>query len=189
MVPNWDVGVNFAHTLRFCCTFVHFCPLKWYACLLCMCGWGCQVSYPWVKVEPGVLKDPPVPYGTVAPRIHAAVEQLALEMPDEAIEAQKPGNRGLMLSELQGILRRCADGDPEDPRWDELRLRTLDRMARLLRLYQPDQPRERQGAGDPRLLAAQAARILEELETRNLESPGRGLKESEASGRLGQESG
>lgn len=123
-------------------------------------------SYPWVKVEPDTLTSGPVPYGTVAPRIQAAVQQMAHEMPDEVIEAQKPGNRGLMLSELQGILGRCADGDPEDPRWDELRLRTLDRMARLLRLYQPDQPRERQGAGDPRLLASQAARILEELEGR-----------------------
>lgn len=157
------------------------------------------MSYPWVKVEPDVLKDQPVPYGTVAPRIHAAVQQLAEglgedrrgmahEMPDEVIEDQKPGNRGLMLTELQGILGRCADGDPEDPRWDELRLRALDRMARLLRLYQPDKPRERHGAGDPRLLASQAARILEELETRSLEGPGRGLKESEASGRLEQAS-
>jgi hypothetical protein len=123
-------------------------------------------AYPWVKVEPDTLNPGPVPYGTVAPRIQAAAQQLAHEMPDEVIEDQKPGNRGLMLAELQGILSRCADGDPEDPRWDELRLRALDRMARLLRLYQPDKPRERVGAGDPRLLASQAARILEELEGR-----------------------
>jgi hypothetical protein len=102
----------------------------------------------------------------MAPRIQADVSRLAQEMPDDIIEAQKPGNRGLMLAELQGILQRCADGDPEDPRWDELRLRTLDRMARLLRLYQADKPRESRGAGDPRLLASQAARILEELEGR-----------------------
>lgn len=129
-------------------------------------------KYPWVKVEPDVLKSQPVPYGTVAPRIHAAVAAMAHEMPDEVIEAQKPGNRGLMLTELQGILSRCADGDPEDPRWDELRLRTLDRMARLLRLYQPDLPRERRGAGDPRILASAAARILAELEGRLTEETG-----------------
>lgn len=126
---------------------------------------GVTVAYPWIKVEPETLKVVE-PYGTLAPRITAAVQQMAQEMPDEVIEAQKPGNRGLMLQELQGILGRCADGDPEDPRWDELRLRTLDRMARLLRLYQPDQPRERPGAGDPRLLVAQASRILDELEQR-----------------------
>lgn len=128
------------------------------------------MSYPWVKVEPDTLNPRPEPYGVLAPRIQAAVAAMAQEMPDETIEAQKPGNRGLMLAELQGILSRCADGDPEDPRWDELRLRTLDRLARLLRLYQPDQPRERLGAGDPRLLASQAARILEELEARGLET-------------------
>lgn len=124
-------------------------------------------SYPWIKVESGGLKEPePVPYGTVAPRIQADVQRWAQEMPDEVIEEQKPGNRGLMLAELQGILARCSDGDEQDPRWDELRLRTLDRMARLLRLYQPDAPRDRGGLSDPRLLAARAARLLDELEQR-----------------------
>lgn len=132
----------------------------------CMCPDRRRVvSYPWVKVEPSTLKDP-VPYGTVAPRIRDSIADLPHEIPDELIEEQKPGNRGFMLAQIQAILARCDDGNPEDPRWDELRLRALDRFARLARVYQGDEPKARRGPGDPRILAAAAARILDELEDR-----------------------
>lgn len=105
----------------------------------------------------------PAPYGSSAPAVRDRVERLLPEISDEVIEAQKAGNRALMLSELQGILSRCDEGDPQDPRWDELRLRCLDRFAKLARIYESDAPRDRQGPGDPRLLRVQAARFLEDL--------------------------
>jgi hypothetical protein len=106
-------------------------------------------------------------YGVTAPQIQRQLRALPPEVDDDLIEAQKPGNRGIMLSELQGILALCAEGDPDDPRWSELKLRCLDRMAKLLRLYEP-QKSDDSGAGglDPRALAASAAAVLDALEAK-----------------------
>lgn len=103
---------------------------------------------------------------TLVPRV---LRELAAEIPDEAVEEQKPGNRGLMLQALQGILHRCevrADEDPGDPRWPELELRTLDRLAKLMRLYEAQAPRSREGDVDRARMQQRAAGDLAALEAK-----------------------
>lgn len=119
-------------------------------------------SYPWVRKN-----DDPTPrlgYGTVSPAVEQRLRDLPHAIRDEDIERDKAGFRGLFLEQLRAILDRCDNGDPDDPRWDELRLRTLDRMAKLLRVYEPDAPTQKQGPGDARILAEAASRALVELE-------------------------
>ncbi len=118
-------------------------------------------SYPWVKDQGVVVQGS---FGTQAPAVEARIRDLPHEITDEHIERDKAGHRGMFLEQLRGIWERCDQGDPEDPRWDELRLRTLDRFAKLARIYEPDAPTSKQGPGDPRILAGQAAAALTELE-------------------------
>lgn len=120
-----------------------------------------MVSYPWVQGPGTVVQGS---FGTQAPAVREQVRNLPREITEEQIERDKAGHRGLFLEQLQAILARCDEGDPDDPRWDELRLRTLDRLAKLTRVYEPDAPTTKQGPGDPRILAGQAARALMELE-------------------------
>lgn len=124
------------------------------------------MAYPWVESSGrNVTWDPQGQgFGSHAPAVIQALKDLVPEVTEEQIERDKPGHRGLFLHQFQGILARCDEGDPQDPRWDELRLRCLDRMAKLLRVYEPDAPAVRQGPGDARILAAQAAAGLLELE-------------------------
>lgn len=103
-------------------------------------------------------------YGRAGGGVERAVRELPHEIRDEDIERDKPGHRGLFLAQFQGILDRCDQGDPDDPRWDELRLRCLDRMAKLLRVYEPDPARVKTGPGNPADLARQAAAALTALE-------------------------
>lgn len=121
-------------------------------------------TYPWVKEPGSQVSVNPGSYGSNEAAVRAAVAALPHEITDEQIERDKPGHRGLFLAELRGILDRCNSGDPDDPRWDELRLRTLDRFAKLARIYEPDAPSQKQGPGNPRDLANQAAAALVELE-------------------------
>jgi hypothetical protein len=116
-------------------------------------------SYPWVNGQ-----APTVSYGTAAAAVRARIAELPHAIRDEDIERDKAGHRGLFLEELRGILDRCNSGDPDDPRWDELRLRTLDRFAKLARIFEPDAPTQKKGPGDQRVLADQASRALSELE-------------------------
>lgn len=133
--------------------------------LSCMPGSGGVVSYPWVQAGSQVRVDPGLgSYGAVAPAVEKELRGLAHEIPDEQIERDKPGHRGLFLGELRGILAACDAGDPDDPRWYELKLRALDRMAKLLRVYEADAPSVKAGPGDARILASQAAAALAELE-------------------------
>lgn len=125
-----------------------------------------QVSYPWVNGS-NELSDSGSSFGTTAPVVQARIKDasgLAHEITDEQIERDKAGNRGLFMAEFRKILADCDQGDQDDPRWHELRLRTLDRMAKLTRVYEPDAPTVRQGPGDPRILAGQAAAFLTEME-------------------------
>lgn len=115
--------------------------------------------YPWVNRTQ--VADPARP---VAPVVEAAIRGLGYQITDEQIERDKAGHRGLFLTELKGILSRCDAGDPDDPRWDELRLRALDRLAKLARIYELDAPKQRHGPGNPRDLANAAAAALVELE-------------------------
>lgn len=122
------------------------------------------MSYPWVD---GPAELSVGGYGAQAPAVAArikAASNLAHEITDEQIERDKAGNRGLFMAEFRKILDDCDNGDQDDPRWHELRLRTLDRMAKLTRVYEPDAPSVRQGPGDPRILAGQAAAFLTEME-------------------------
>lgn len=132
-------------------------------------------SYPWVRKDddPSWVKDagtqvPVSPgvgsYGTNEPAIRDKLRKLPQAVRDEDIERDKPGHRGLFLEQFLAVLDRCDNGDPDDPRWDELRLRTLDRMAKLLRVYEADAPTAKQGPGNPRDLANAAAAALVELE-------------------------
>lgn len=121
------------------------------------------MSYPWVTNAPQVQ----VGYGTVAPAVERELRGLAHEIRDEDLERDKAGYRGLFLSQLKGILDRCDTGNdmsPDDPRWDELRLRALDRFAKLARVYEADAPKQKQGPGNPRDLANAAAAALIEIE-------------------------
>lgn len=131
-------------------------------------------SYPWVRRDddpPRVREGAPVTwdpgsYGSNAAAVERRVRDLPHEIRDEDIERDKPGYRGLFLAQFQGILARCDLGDPDDPRWDELRLRCLDRMGKLLRVFEADAAAVRQGPADARILAGQAAAALTELEQR-----------------------
>lgn len=120
-------------------------------------------SYPWVDRQAPVTVNPGS-FGSSEPAIREKLRKLPQAIRDEDIERDKPGHRGLFLEQFQAILDRCDSGDPDDPRWDELRLRTLDRMAKLLRVYEADAPTGRQGPGNPKDLADAAARALVELE-------------------------
>lgn len=121
-----------------------------------------------VKWEPGTLAGvQDLSFGRQAPRELSVLRGLGSEVSDEDVEAQKPGNRGLMLTELQGILRRCrvqGEDNPGDPRWDELALRTLDRLAKLMRLYEVSGVRVREGDVDRVRMQARVAADLEVLE-------------------------
>jgi hypothetical protein len=103
-------------------------------------------------------------FGAVSPGVQARIKALPHQITDEDIERDKAGNRGLFMAEFQKILDDCDNGDPDDPRWHELRLRTLDRMAKLTRVYEADAPTAKQGPGNPRDLANAAAAALVELE-------------------------
>lgn len=73
---------------------------------------------------------------------------LSLSLPasldDAAVEAQKAGNRGILLRRLEGLIALCEaqlEGDElggQDIRWAELKLRCLDRVGRLLRVDRVD---------------------------------------------------
>jgi len=123
-----------------------------------------------VRWEPSNLRGVDrLSFGQQAPQELAVLADLAPEITDEQIEASKPGNRGLMLEELRGILNRCRAGTedfPGDPRWDELRLRTLDRLAKLTRAYEPQAPRDREGDVDRVRLAARIHADIEFLESK-----------------------
>lgn len=121
------------------------------------------MSYPWVNGSRDMsVRDSS--FGTTSPAVEAKIKDLPHEITDEHIERDKAGHRGLFLEQLKGIWDRCDAGDPDDPRWDELRLRTLDRFAKLARIYEADAPGTKQGPGNPRDLARAAAEKLTELE-------------------------
>lgn len=120
------------------------------------------VSYPWVREGAGTVVQGS--FGSQAPAVEARIKQLPHEIRDEDIERDKPGYRGFLLQELRGVLQLCDQGDEDDPRWPELRLRALDRVAKLLRVYEPDAPAVRQGPGNPADLVRAAAEKLKELE-------------------------
>jgi hypothetical protein len=122
---------------------------------------GVGVSYPWAREREMVARGS---FGSQAPAVERELRGLAHEVTDEMLERDKAGYRGIFLAQLQGILERCDDGNPDDPRWDELRLRALDRLAKLTRIYESEAPVSKQGPGDPRILAGQAAAALAELE-------------------------
>lgn len=126
-------------------------------------------SYPWVSGAAQVYEDPGPAFGTVAAAVTRQLRDLPHEVRDEDIERDKAGHRGLFLAELRGILDRCNQGDPDDPRWDELRLRTLDRFAKLARIYEPDAASGKSGPGNPKDLASAAAAALDELEASRAE--------------------
>lgn len=120
--------------------------------------------YPWVKDTPPTVTVNPGSFGASEPAIRDKLRQLPHSITDEDIERDKAGNRGLFMDQFLAVLARCDDGDPDDPRWDELRLRTLDRLAKLTRVYEPDAPSVKRGPGNPKDLAETAARALAELE-------------------------
>jgi hypothetical protein len=126
------------------------------------------MSYPWVTTNPSVDEGSGSrvqgSFGVLGPAAERDLRGLAHEIRDEDLERDKAGYRGIFLHELRGILARCDNGDEDDPRWDELRLRCLDRLAKLTRIYEADAPASKQGPGDPRALARQAAHALTELE-------------------------
>jgi hypothetical protein len=121
-----------------------------------------------VRWEPRELDLGPGPqFGSRAPAIQARIRELAHEVTDTVIEEQKPGNRGLMLNSIKEILAQCEDGDPDDPRWAELKLRALDRMAKLLRLYEPQAAEDKpQGDLDRERLMQGALASLDEMEAK-----------------------
>ena len=115
------------------------------------------MSYPWVK-EPGSQVQ------VAVAAVEARIRDLPHEITDEQIERDKAGNRGVFMAEFRKILADCDRGDPDDPRWHELRLRCLKEMARLTRVYEADAPTQKQGPGNPRDLANAAAADLVQLE-------------------------
>lgn len=91
----------------------------------------------------------------------------ATRVTDALIEESKAEHRGLILDQLLSILRACEDEGTSDPRFLEIRLRTIDRLVRLLRLDVPQvQVAAVSGEGDRVALVARAAKVLEELEGR-----------------------
>ena len=62
------------------------------------------------------------------------------ELTDEDIERMAPAVRGLVAKRLESLYRECQerleDAEPghQDARWAELKLRCLDRQAKLFRL-------------------------------------------------------
>ena len=121
-----------------------------------------------VRWEPGALGvEAGSSFGRDASGVLASLRGLAVEVTDEDVEVQRAGNRGLMLAELRGILARCREQgleSPGDPRWDELALRALDRLAKLMRLYEVSGPRVREGDVDRVRMAQRVALDLEALE-------------------------
>lgn len=126
------------------------------------------MSYPWVSERgPGQVAWEPGAggsFGSQAPALERQLRDLPHQIDDERIERDKPGHRGFFLSELRGILAACDAGDPDDPRWLEIRMRCLDRMAKLLRVYEADAPQVKAGPGDARALVRQATEALDALE-------------------------
>jgi hypothetical protein len=60
---------------------------------------------------------------------------------DARIEADKAANRGLVVDRLLGILQICSEEAQAtgDPRYLDLEIRAIDRLARILRLHEPQQ--------------------------------------------------
>lgn len=134
----------------------------------------------WVKESEGLVKVSPggSSFGSTSPQVRAKLAGMAHPITDEDIERDKAGNRGLFMAEFAKILADCDNGDPDDPRWHELRLRTLDRMAKLTRVYEADAPTVKAGPADARILAEQAGRQLVELEASLAETRGPGSQAS-----------
>ena len=131
------------------------------------------MSYPWVNGSKDLSVGDSASFGTASPAVQARIKELLPhEITDEQIERDKAGNRGLFMAEFRKILADCDQGDPEDPRWHELRLRTLDRMAKLTRVYEADAPTAKQGPGNPKDLANAAAAFLKEMEESLAETRG-----------------
>lgn len=85
---------------------------------------------------------------------------------DARIEAEKAANRGLILDELMLVLKICRDEGAVsgDPRFLDLRIRTVDRLSKLLRLYEPETPVPADaGDVDRQRMVSAAAQSLDEL--------------------------
>lgn len=91
----------------------------------------------------------------------------AREITDEQVEQGKAKHRGLILEQLLYTLSRCDEHDGDDPRYLEIRLRTLDRLARLTRVYEPQSAEKgAQGDLDRARLVDAAAATLDALEAK-----------------------
>jgi hypothetical protein len=125
-------------------------------------GLGAGIKVPCARVArfctlSGMSMHVPLPPGV----------RTATRVTDALIEESKAEHRGLILDQLLTILRTCEDEGQGDPRYLEIRLRTIDRLVRLLRLDVPQVAvSEVSGDGDRRDLVARAARTLEDLESR-----------------------
>lgn len=130
--------------------------------------------YPWERAAESLQNvSVPTEYGTSsrwgphgAPEVAKTLASMVSEVTDEAVEAQKPGNRAWILEQLRTVLQVAAEADPDDPRFLKIRLDALDRMARILRVEQPQGAREREGDLDRERLVAAAAAALQELEAK-----------------------
>src|SRR5262245_46977155 len=121
-------------------------------------------AYPWVS-EQGQGAVERRPYGAVSPALEAKLRGIPLEITDEEIDRLRPGHRGKQLERLEEIISACDNPDFfDDPRWLDLKLRAMDRVAKLLHLYDPDPPKVRQGPGNPADLARQASLALDSIQ-------------------------
>jgi hypothetical protein len=91
---------------------------------------------------------------------------MVAEVTDEQVEAQKPGNRAWILDQLRVVLEVAAEANPDDPRFLKIRLDALDRIAKILRVLEPQGARDREGDVDRERLVAAAAAALVELEAK-----------------------
>lgn len=89
---------------------------------------------------------------------------MVAEVTDEQVELQKPGNRAWVLDQLRLVLDVASDADPDDPRFLKIRLDALDRIAKILKIVEPQGGRDREGDLDRERLVAAAAAALVELE-------------------------
>lgn len=88
------------------------------------------------------------------------VRMVPHEITDAMILEHKAGYRALILTELQNLLAECEDHRrDDDPRWAKIRLDTIDRIMRLLRLVEPGPRGEELEPG----LGADRARVVDRV--------------------------
>ena len=95
------------------------------------------------------------------------MDMIPMSLPEDVVEAQQPLIRAQLVQQLLGLVDLCdtqiRQGEEEghvDPRFAELKLRTLDRLARMYRLLDKVKPVEAEEEGPSAISQEQTRQLV-----------------------------